>query len=52
MKENQRKFPLIQKESLAKKIQRETGISEDTAKKILAKKRKELLSKRLMIVSL
>ena len=39
--------PLIQKESLAKKIQRETGISEDSAKKILAKKRKELLSKKV-----
>lgn len=38
--------PLIPKESLAKKIQRETGISEDTAKKILANKRKELLSKK------
>lgn len=34
--------PLIPKESLAKKIEREIGISEDTAKKILAKKRKEL----------
>ena len=38
--------PLIPKESLAKKIQREIGISEDTAKKILAKKRKELLPKK------
>ena len=38
--------PLIPKESLAKKIQRETGISEDTAKKILAEKRKELLPKK------
>ena len=38
--------PLIQKESLAKKIEREIGIKEDSAKKILAKKRKELLSKK------
>ena len=38
--------PLIPKESLAKKIEREIGIKEDSAKKILAKKRKELLSKK------
>ena len=38
--------PLIQKESLAKKIEREIGISEATAKKILAKKRKALLPKK------
>ena len=37
---------MIQKESLAKKIEREIGISEATAKKILAKKRKALLPKK------
>lgn len=39
--------PLIKKESLSKKIERETGIKEATVKKIVAKKRKELLPKKV-----
>ena len=38
--------PLPKSKSLAKKIEEETGIKEATAKKIIAKKRKELLPKK------
>jgi hypothetical protein len=39
--------PLPKSKSLAKKIEEETGIKEATAKKIIAKKRKELIPKKV-----